>query len=184
MARIVRFYNRVIGYKPAVQGLDPFKTRKNFAEATSGASILYASKGVVNKKAILEGNPDVYLHLPECSSASEEHVIINLSDDVLVESLLVSNQEDFSSSLAQIRVEGSIDYPSESWLDLGTIHAPETLLNSQVTTMVRYLKLTMKGPENLDAFYCTLTSVKVFGKGLHLVMRNSLMDLTNEDRPE
>ena len=45
--------------------------------------------------------------------------------------------------------------------------------------MVRYLKLTFRGPENPNKLYCTLTSVKVYGKGMHLVMRNSLMDLVD-----
>lgn len=43
--------------------------------------------------------------------------------------------------------------------------------------MVRYIKLSMRGPVNIEGLYCTITSVKVFGKSMHLVMRDSLMDL-------
>ena len=50
--------------------------------------------------------------------------------------------------------------------------------------MIRYLKLTFRGPQNSENLYCTLTSVKVYGKGMHLVMRNSLLDLNEESSEE
>ena len=53
-------------------------------------------------------------------------------------------------------------------------------MNPQNEKMIRYLKLAFRGPENSENLYCTLTSVKVFGKGMHLVMRNSLLDLNEE----
>jgi hypothetical protein len=42
--------------------------------------------------------------------------------------------------------------------------------------MVRYLKVVMRGAEG-NELYCTLTQIRVYGKGMHVVMRNSLMDL-------
>jgi hypothetical protein len=40
----------------------------------------------------------------------------------------------------------------------------------------------MKGPqENFSNDYCTLTQIKVYGQGLHLVMRNSLMSLSKQE---
>ena len=50
--------------------------------------------------------------------------------------------------------------------------------------MIRYLKLAFRGPPNAENLYCTLTSVKVYGKGMHLVMRNSLLDLNEESSEE
>jgi hypothetical protein len=47
--------------------------------------------------------------------------------------------------------------------------------------MIRYMKLTFRGPENLENLYCTLTSVKIYGKGMHLVLRNSLLDLNDDN---
>ena len=98
------------------------KSRKNYAEATSGASILQASKGIVNKNAILSASTDTYLSIPDCCSTQEEFVIVNLSDDLQVDTIIVSNREDFSASLATITVQGSIDYPTDSWYNLGTIN--------------------------------------------------------------
>jgi hypothetical protein len=97
-------------------------SKQNFAESSAGANILYASKGIVNKKAILDSSNEVYLILPDCGATfglpQEElpNVIINLSDDVVVESIEVSNHEDFSASLSEITVYGSIDYPPSRWV--------------------------------------------------------------------
>lgn len=48
-------------------------------------------------------------------------LIVNLSEDVLVDTIVVTNNEDFSDILSSIEFQGSIDYPQEKWLDLGTI---------------------------------------------------------------
>ena len=76
------------------------KSMKNFADSNSGASVLSASKGVINKKSILESNPDSYLIIPGCHSDREDFVIINLADDVRIETIIVSNREDFSASFS------------------------------------------------------------------------------------
>ncbi len=47
--------------------------------------------------------------------------------------------------------------------------------------MIRYLKLSFRGPEILgDNLYCTITSVKVFGYSMNFMMRKSLTDLQTE----
>lgn len=44
--------------------------------------------------------------------------------------------------------------------------------------MIRYLKVVLRGQEG-NELYCTLTSLSVYGQGMHVVMRNSLMELEN-----
>ena len=47
--------------------------------------------------------------------------------------------------------------------------------------MIRYLKLTFRGPANLgENLYCTITSVKVYGYSMNFMMRKSLTDLQTE----
>ena len=75
-------------------------------------------------------------------------LIINLSDDIVVEAIEVSNHEDFSESLMEIHVEGSIDYPSSKWLNLGVLSYPSTSLSPWTEKMIRYIKLTLRGPPN------------------------------------
>lgn len=69
------------------------------------------------------------MQLHECAEDSHHYLgldelpylIINLSDDIVVESVEVSNHEDFSNSLHEIYLEGSIDYPPSKWFSLGTV---------------------------------------------------------------
>lgn len=49
--------------------------------------------------------------------------------------------------------------------------------------MVRYLKVNFIGPKDSGGLYCTLTHLKVFGRSMHAVMQDSLMDLVNTDKP-
>jgi len=59
--------------------------------------VLKATSGIVNKGAILASDVEQYLILNECNSRHTETVIVNLSDDVQIDTILVSNREDFSS---------------------------------------------------------------------------------------
>lgn len=95
--------------------------RKNFASKDSGATILWKSKGIRNPKAILSNSNDEYLILPECKNDEEYSLIINLSEDVAVDTIVTSNHEDFSDIMYSIEFMGSIDYPPEKWVDLGTL---------------------------------------------------------------
>jgi hypothetical protein len=73
------------------------------------------------------------LILPDCSntfigSAEDptslyEHVVINLSDDVEIDAILISNNEDFSANLEEILLFGSSDFPppDNKWVKIGSI---------------------------------------------------------------
>lgn len=77
------------------------RDRKNFASKDSGATILSKSgKGITNPKAILTANQEEYLILPDCKENSEYVLIVNLSEDVAVDTIVISNHEDFSDILS------------------------------------------------------------------------------------
>ena len=59
--------------------------------------------------------------LPECNGDNKYTLIINLSEYVSVDTIVMSNHEDFSDILAELEFQGSLDYPPESWLNLGSI---------------------------------------------------------------
>jgi hypothetical protein len=44
-----------------------------------------------------------------------------MSEDVTIDTIVVSNHEDFSDSLKEIELMGSIDYPPEKWVKLGSL---------------------------------------------------------------
>lgn len=95
--------------------------RKNFASKDSGATILQKSAGVKNPKAILSANKDEYLILPSCKEDEKYSLIINMSEDVTIDTIVISNHEDFSDNLSEIELKGSIDYPPEKWVRLGSV---------------------------------------------------------------
>lgn len=78
---------------------------------------------MLNKGAILDPSNENYMVLPTCDSEHEDFVIIHLSEEVQVGTILVSNHEDFSANLDQITFFGSIDYPppNDHWVSLGSI---------------------------------------------------------------
>ena len=61
--------------------------------------------------------------LPECSSTEDEYLVINLSDDVEIDSILVSNREDFSADFKEIMLLGTTDFPppKNDWIYIGSI---------------------------------------------------------------
>lgn len=102
------------------------KNEKNYANNKSGATILQSSKGIENRSSILESSTDSYIYLPNCKTQSIEkpdYLIINLSEDVQVDNILVSNHEDFSANLHEMLFYGSIDFPPSAlgWQTLGSI---------------------------------------------------------------
>ncbi len=81
----------------------------------------------------------------------------------MVEKIVVSNHEKFSSSLQNFQVLGSTSYPTSDWIELGTFTAlpdvGEQSFQIERPSWGRYLKfrfLTHYGNE----FYCTLTQIK------------------------
>ena len=115
--------------------------------------------------------------------------MINLSDDVEVDTIMVSNNEDFSANLEEIKFHGASDFPppDNNWIKIGSIKPAQSTgsgvylldLSKQDLPMVRYLKVTFKGPKLTEGLYCTLTHLKVYGRSMHAVMQDSLMDLIN-----
>ena len=43
----------------------------------------------------------------------------------MIETINILNHEDFSDKLEEIQLRGSIDYPPEKWMNLGSIHPIE-----------------------------------------------------------
>ena len=107
---------------PLNSKLSNLKKRKNFASRDSGATIL-DSQGVINAKSILSKTNDEYLIMQQCNSRVNNSLVIHLSEDVTVDSILASNHEDFSVNLKEIQFYGSNDYPpkNDKWINLRSI---------------------------------------------------------------
>ena len=99
------------------------KERFSFASFDAGATILKTSAGTKNSKAILVENKDSYMLL-ECATQNK-YVIVELTDDIWVDTLVLANFEFFSSMIRHFRVSVSDRYPvkMEKWKELGTFEA-------------------------------------------------------------
>ncbi|GKT43773.1 uncharacterized protein ColSpa_03954 [Colletotrichum spaethianum] len=143
------------------------KERFSYSSFDAGATVLKTNKGAKNAKAILVENKDSYMLL-ECS-AENKFVIVELSDDILVDTVVLANFEFFSSMIRHFRVSVSDRYPVkvDKWKDLGMFEAKNSrdiqpFLVQNPLIWAKYVRiefLTHYGNE----FYCPVSLLRVHG---------------------
>ncbi|KAL3959061.1 hypothetical protein ACCO45_007223 [Purpureocillium lilacinum] len=143
------------------------KERFSYSSFDAGATVLKTAAGAKNARAILVENKDTYMLL-ECAAASK-YVIVELSDDILVDTIVLANFEFFSSMIRHFRVSVSDRYPVkvDKWRELGTFEArnsrdiqPFLVENPQIwAKYVRIEFLTHYGNE----YYCPVSLLRVHG---------------------
>jgi hypothetical protein len=143
------------------------KERFSYASFDAGATILKTSRGAKNAKAILVENKDSYMLL-ECAAESK-YVILELSDDILIDTIVLANFEFFSSMIRQFQVSVSDRYPvkMDRWRDVGTFEARNSrdiqaflVENPQIwAKYVRIQFLSHYGNE----YYCPVSLLRVHG---------------------
>lgn len=146
------------------------KERFSYSSFDAGATILKTGRNTKNAKAILVENKDTYMLL-ECSVDSK-YVIVELSDDVLIDTIVLANFEFFSSMIRHFRVSVSDRYPVkiDRWRDIGTFEARNSrdvqaflVENPQIwAKYVRVEFLTHYGKE----FYCPVSLLRIHGSRL------------------
>ncbi|KAL7626687.1 hypothetical protein AAE478_003461 [Parahypoxylon ruwenzoriense] len=143
------------------------KERFSYASFDAGATIKKASPGAKNPKAILVENKDSYMLL-ECAMQNK-FFVVELSDDILVDTVVLANFEFFSSMLRRFRVSVSDRYPvkSEKWKILGTFEArnsrdiqPFLVENPQI--WARYLRIEILSHYG-NEYYCPVSLLRVHG---------------------
>ncbi|KAL8371549.1 hypothetical protein RB595_001371 [Gaeumannomyces hyphopodioides] len=154
-------------YIPSKDAGKTCKERFSYASVDSGALVLKTGPRVKNAKAILVENKDSYMLL-ECSQKNK-FVIIELSDDISVDTVVLANFEFFSSMVRTFRVSVSDRYPAklEKWKDLGTFEARnqrdiQAFLIEDPQIWAKYIRLeflTHYGSE----YYCPISLVRVHG---------------------
>ncbi|KAK0710904.1 UNC-like C-terminal-domain-containing protein [Lasiosphaeris hirsuta] len=143
------------------------KERFSYSSFDAGATVLKTNPGAKNAKAILVENKDSYMLL-ECRNKNK-FVIVELSDDILVDTVVLANFEFFSSMIRKFRVSVSDRYPMklDKWVDLGTFEArnsrdiqPFLVEHPQIyTKYIRIEFLTHYGTE----YYCPVSLLRVHG---------------------
>ncbi|KAF3787592.1 Uncharacterized protein EJ110_NYTH22639 [Nymphaea thermarum] len=147
-----------------VHRLEPGGKEYNYAGASKGAKVLDCNKEAKGASNILEKDKDKYLRNP--CSVEENFVIIELSEETLVDMIEIANFEHHSSNLKDFVLLSSSVYPTENWTHLGKFQARNVRHAQRFTLQeprwARYLKLnflTHYGSE----FYCTLSVFEVYG---------------------
>lgn len=161
------------------------KERFSYSSFDAGATVVKASTGTKNPKAILLENKDSYM-LFECT-AEEKHVIVELSDDILVDTIVLANFEFFSSMVRHFRVSVSDRYPikSEKWRQLGLFEGKnardiQAFLVENPQIWAKYVRvdfLTYYGNE----YYCPVSLLRVHGTRMLESWKETEGGLEDED---
>ncbi|RMZ86183.1 hypothetical protein DV737_g287, partial [Chaetothyriales sp. CBS 132003] len=143
------------------------KARFNYASFDCAATVRQTNSEASNPNAILGENKDNYM-LNVCS-ASNKFLILELCDDISIDTIVLANFEFFSSIFRTFRVSVSDKYPvkADKWKEIGIFEARNTrevqaFLVDNPTIWARYLKieiLTHYGNE----YYCPVSLVRVHG---------------------
>ena len=155
-----------------VADLDPLETlrdRTNYASADCSAALTRASKLTKSASAILNNKKDRYMLSP-CAS-KEKYVIIELCDEIQIDTLVLANFEFFSSMFKQFRVRAGTAYPESAgtWQDLGLYRATNSrglqvfkVPDANAGGFNRYIRIdfmTHYGNE----YYCPVSVLRVYG---------------------
>ncbi|KAF7588194.1 hypothetical protein BBP40_006013 [Aspergillus hancockii] len=143
------------------------KERFNYASFDCAATVLKTNPEGKGSSSVLVENKDSYM-LNECR-AKNKFLILELCDDILVDTVVLANYEFFSSIFHTFRVSVADRYPAkpDQWRELGVYEARNTreiqaFAVENPLIWARYLKvefLTHYGNE----FFCPLSLVRVHG---------------------
>ncbi|SAM09125.1 hypothetical protein [Absidia glauca] len=144
--------------------LKSLKERFNYAWTICAATVRDVNKEARGAQSILFESKDQYL-LNKCSA--DKFVIINLCEEILIDTIVLANFEFFSSTFKDFRVYVANTYPTKDWQLLGQWQAKNTrdLQVFKVQDSIgwfEYIKiefLTHYGHE----YYCPLSLVRVHG---------------------
>ncbi|KAK2873476.1 hypothetical protein FQN49_002332 [Arthroderma sp. PD_2] len=143
------------------------KERFNYASFDCAATILKTNAQCTGSSAVLNENKDSYM-LNECR-AKDKFLILELCDDILVDTVVLANYEFFSSIFRSFRISVSDRYPikADKWRVLGTYEAAnarqvQAFAVENPLIWARYLKIEFL-THYANEFYCPVSLVRVHG---------------------
>ncbi len=173
---------------PRKRGKDAGKTckeRSNYASFDCASTVLKTNPECKGATAILVENKDSYM-LNICS-AKNKFFIVELCDDILIDTVVLANFEFFSSMFRTFRVSVSDRYPVklDRWRNLGTFEARnsrevQAFLIENPLIWARYLRiefLTHFGNE----YYCPVSLLRVHGTTMMEEFNHDLKGSRNDD---
>ncbi|ESQ28064.1 hypothetical protein EUTSA_v10018312mg [Eutrema salsugineum] len=147
-----------------IHRMEPGGKEYNYAAASKGAKVLSSNKEAKGATSIISRDKDKYLRNP-CSTEGK-FVVIELSEETLVNTIKIANFEHYSSNLKDFEILGTLVYPTDTWVHLGNFTALNMKHEQNFTLVdpkwVRYLKLNFLSHYGSE-FYCTLSLLEVYG---------------------
>ena len=173
---------------PRKRGKDAGKTckeRSNYASFDCASTVLKTNLECKGSTAVLMENKDSYM-LNICS-AKNKFIIVELCDDILIDTVVLANFEFFSSIFRTFRVSVSDRYPVklDKWRELGTFEARnsrevQAFLVENPVIWARYLRvefLTHFGNE----YYCPVSLLRVHGTTMMEEFNHDVKGSRNDD---
>ncbi|KAL8764185.1 MAG: hypothetical protein Q9184_000154 [Pyrenodesmia sp. 2 TL-2023] len=164
------------------------KERSNYASFDCASTILKTNPECKSATSVLVENKDSYL-LNLCS-ADNKFFIVELCDDILVDTVVLANYEFFSSIFRTFRVSVSDRYPVklDRWRDLGTFEGQnsrgiQAFLIEEPQIWARYLRiefLTHYGHE----YYCPVSLLRVHGTTMMEEFNHELKNPKGEEEAD
>jgi Sad1 / UNC-like C-terminal len=143
------------------------KERFNYASFDCAAAVLKSNPEARGSSSILDENRDRYM-LNKCS-ATNQFVIVEMCEDILVDTIVLANFEFFSSTFKNFRVSVTDRYPTieRGWKVLG-IFTGSNSRSIQVFAVenpliwARYVRIEFLSHYGTE-FYCPLTLLRIHG---------------------
>ena len=161
------------------------KERSNYASLDCASTVLKTNPECKGSTSVLVENKDSYM-LNICS-AKNKFFIVELCDDILIDTIVLANFEFFSSMFRTFRVSVSDRYPVklEKWRELGTFEARnsrevQAFLVENPLIWARYLRiefLTHFGNE----YYCPVSLLRIHGTTMMEEFNHDVKGARNDD---
>ena len=177
--------------KPHPRGKDAGKTckeRSNYASFDCAATVLKTNPECKGSNSVLVENKDSYM-LNECS-AENKFFIVELCDDILIDTVVLANFEFFSSMFRIFRVSVSDRYPVkiDKWRELGTFEARnsreiQAFLVENSLIWARYIRVEFLMHFG-NEFYCPVSLFRVHGTTMMEEFNHEVKSSIGEDDQE
>lgn len=164
------------------------KGRFNYASFDCAANVLEWNKEAESPKTVLVENKDSYM-LNRCSAQSK-FIVLELCNDILIDTVVLANFEFFSSTFRTFRVSVSDRYPVkvEKWKTIGTYEARNTrevqaFLVQDPVIWARWLRIDFLSHYG-NEYYCPVSLVRVHGTTMMEDYRKDLELAMDDDVDE
>jgi len=186
----------IYAQEDASAGLAELKHRWNYASLDCAAILHKANPFAKSASAILSEKKDKYMLSPCPWSAGyqgdksgrpeSQFVIVELCQQIRVDTIVLSNLEFFSSmfKLFAVRVARSLHAPEDEWHTLGFFHARNARgyqvfkLSSAPQSYFRFLRIDFLEHYGTE-FYCPVSLLRVYGRNEREDADDDMMDDIN-----